>query len=39
MIVQCSLEHYGIGTVHDISDVFWKTVEECCSSIPKTVVA
>ena len=41
MIVQRSLEHYGIGTIHYISDVFRKTVEECCSSVPKskTVVA
>ena len=27
MIVQCSLEHYGIGTIHYIFDVFQKTVE------------
>ena len=27
MIVQCSLEHYGIGTIHYISDVFWKTID------------
>ena len=38
-LVQCSLEHYGIGTNPYISDVFRKTVEECCSSVPKTVVA
>ena len=34
-----SLERIGISTIHYISDVFRKTVEECCSSAPKTVVA